>query len=421
MPFHLRPAIQPRKQARIFRADKSGCAAARVFAIPTKWACAHSRFSEMFTLNARLTMTASTTPIPPAHNALDQGAPVSAIHRWASEAPILFVAFAMFAVCTVILAFKGVYPTIDGVLVNAQLFGMFVLLIAAFDAGIQLFRHRPDSPTAFLTTRYTSPPARATMAAGAPMLAVAILLLPFFSKMKAAIPLFTDYTWDDTFVAWDRAIFFGYDAWEVLQPVIGFPIVTAFLALLYQLWFLLLYPGVMFFAFARVDHDVRRQFFLTYFLSWTLIGGAMATWLASVGPCFVGPMLGDPRFDDQMAYLNAANEQIPIMTLPVQEMLLEWFAAAENGLGSGITAMPSMHCAIAFLYWIAMRRISPRWGAFFGVFFFVTWVSSVHLAYHYAVDGLVSLVAVIALWKATGWTITAWDTWLERRRADANA
>ncbi|MEL7518277.1 MAG: phosphatase PAP2 family protein, partial [Pseudomonadota bacterium] len=87
----------------------------------------------------------------------------------------------------------------------------------------------------------------------------------------------------------------------------------------------------------------------------------------------------------------------------------------------GITAMPSMHCAIAFLYWIAMRRISPRWGAFFGVFFFVTWVSSVHLAYHYAVDGLVSLVAVIALWKATGWTIAAWDAWLERRRADANA
>ena len=251
------------------------------------------------------------------------------------------------------------------------------------------------------------------------MLAVAIVLLPFFSKMKAAIPLFNDYTWDGSFVAWDRTIFSGYDAWEVLQPFLGFPVVTAFLALLYQLWFLLLYPGVLFFAFARIDHSVRRQFFLSYVLSWTLLGGLMATWLASVGPCFVGPLLGDPRFDEQMAYLNAANEQIPIMTLSVQEMLLEWFAADANGLGSGITAMPSMHCAIAFLYWIAMRRISARWGMLFGIFFFTTWVSSVHLAYHYAVDGLVSLIAVAAIWTTSRWIIAAWDAWLEQRSAAA--
>ena len=366
-------------------------------------------------------MTVSTTHIPPAHDASGQNTPTTATHRWASEVPILLTAFTLFTVCTVILALKGVYPTIGGVLVNAQLFGMFVMLIAAFDAGYQLLKHRPESPTAYLIARYSSATARATMTAGAPMLAVAILLLPFFSKMKAAIPLFAEYTWDDTFVSWDRAIFFGYDAWEILQPVLGFPVVTAFLALLYQLWFLLLYPGVMFFAFARVDHSVRRQFFLTYFLSWTLIGGLMATLLASVGPCFVGPMLGDTRFDDQMAYLNAANEQIPIMTLPVQEMLLEWFAAAENGLGSGITAMPSMHCAIAFLYWIAMRRVSARLGAFFAVFFFITWVSSVHLAYHYAVDGLVSLFAVGAIWMASQRIIAAWDNWLERRKSEAPA
>jgi hypothetical protein len=126
-------------------------------------------------------------------------------------------------------------------------------------------------------------------------------------------------------------------------------------------------------------------------------------------------MLGDPRFDAQMAYLNAANETVPVMTLRVQAMLLEWFAASEDGLGSGITAMPSMHCAIAFLYWIAVRRISARWGAFFAVFFVITWLSSVHLAYHYAVDGLVSLVAVAALWQASGAAIAAWDRWLEGR------
>jgi hypothetical protein len=287
--------------------------------------------------------------------------------------------------------------------------------MAAFDSGWQLYKHRPDSPLAHLKARYTADWLTRPVKAGLPLLGVAIVLLPYFSKMKSAIPLFNDYTWDQTFIAWDRAIFFGYDAWEVLQPILGFPVVTAFLALLYQLWFLLLYPGVMFFAFAKIDRTVQRQFFLSYMLSWTLIGGLMATLLASVGPCFVAPLLGYDTFDAQMAYLNAANEHVPIMVLPVQELLLEWYSKAEDGLGSGITAMPSMHVAIAFLYWIAVCRISPKWGAAFGVFFAVIWISSVHLAYHYAVDGLVSVIAVAAIWTLSKWIIAGWDAFLARQ------
>lgn len=337
--------------------------------------------------------------------------------RWLGEAPIYVVGTILMTICVGLLMSRGIYPSVEGIIVNARLFALFVIVLAAFDSGWQLYKHRPDSPLAHLRARYTAPWLTVPVKAGLPLLAVAIVLLPYFSKMKSAIPLFNDYTWDNAFIGWDRAIFFGFDAWEVFQPVLGFPIVTAFLALLYQLWFLLLYPGVMFFAFARIDSRVRRQFFLSYVLSWTLIGGLMATLLASVGPCFVGPMLGNPAFDAQMAYLNAANEQVPIMVLPVQELLLEWYGKAEDGLGSGITAMPSMHCAIAFLFWIAVRRIHARWGTFFGVFFFVIWVSSVHLAYHYAVDGLVSLLAVAAIWWLSEKVVTGWDAFLARREA----
>ncbi|NMW31059.1 hypothetical protein HKD42_03185 [Altererythrobacter sp. RZ02] len=329
--------------------------------------------------------------------------------RWLGEVPVYTVALCLFALCIGLLASRGIYPDIAPIAANAHLYFLSILGIAAIDMGAVLIRQRPDDPAAFLKAHYVSRQSKLLALGGIPSLAILILLMPFFSKMKAAIPLFNNYTWDETFIAWDRALFGGYDAWEVLQPVLGFPIITAALAFLYQVWFLLLYPGCLFFAFARIAPTLRRQFFLTYVLSWTVIGGAMATWLASVGPCFAAPILGIPTFDAQMAYLNAANEQVPIMTLTVQEMLLDWFSADANGLGSGITAMPSMHVAIAFLFWLAVRQHSRRWGMAFGIFFAITWISSVHLAYHYAVDGLVSVIAVAALWKLSQVIITAWD------------
>lgn len=368
-----------------------------------------SPLSKMFTLIPAFVMDTS------ANNTLDSNPAQKLASRLLGEMPIYVIGIAIMSLCIGLLLSQGVSPSVSGVIENARIFGMFVLILVAFDAAWQLNRNRPKSPTAFLKERYTAKPLWNVIFCGLPMMGIAIIALPFFSKMKSAIPLFNEYTWDQAFIAWDQAIFFGYDAWQVMQPVLGYPIVTAFLAFLYHIWFLLLYPGVMFFAFVKMNSQLRRQFFLTYMLSWSLIGGAMATWLASVGPVFLEPMLGNGHFNPQMDYLNSANEQIPIMTLRVQGLLLEWHGASSSGLGSGITAMPSMHCAIAFIYWLAVRQIHKGWGMFFGAFAIITWISSVHLAYHYAVDGLVSLFAVLAIWSAARFIVSAWDSVLTRQ------
>lgn len=270
--------------------------------------------------------------------------------------------------------------------------------------------HRPPEPIAFLRERYVSLPTLLYAVGALPALAVCSVLIPIFSSVKAMIPLFNDFTWDPTFIALDRKLFFGHDAWTVLQPVLGYPPITAFLAVCYHLWVFLLYAGCIFFAAYRVvNQDTRRRFFLSYGLCWVLIGGVAATMLASVGPVFAKPLVGIDTFLPQMAYLHAANDQIPVMTLAVQDMLLARFATGDGSLGSGISAMPSMHVAIAVLFWLAMREVHPRASRFFGVFAAIIWIASIHLAYHYAVDGIVSLALVWLIWNGSRYIFAAWD------------
>ena len=160
--------------------------------------------------------------------------------------------------------------------------------------------------------------------------------------------------------------------------------------------------GAAYFCFFQADRELRARFFIAYFACWTLLGIAMATVFASVGPCFLGPLLGDQRFDEQMAYLRSANESYPVFVLRVQEGLAAGFRSGSSGLGSGITAMPSMHVSLAFLFFLAMRTVSWVAGIGFGFFALIILIGSVHLAYHYAVDGYVSIIATWLIWTASG-------------------
>jgi hypothetical protein len=325
------------------------------------------------------------------------------------DLPVFVLAGALFALCFAIISANGLFVGFGAISSNARLYFLAALAMVVVDLVVTLARRRPTRPMPFLAQLWRERITDPRVLAGVPAFLLVIVFMPFFSKLKAMIPLFNAFTWDGAFIAWDRALFFGYDAWQVLQPVFGYPIVTAGLAVLYHAWMLLIYVGTLYFLFARAAAPVRRQYLAGFFLIWTVIGAGMATALASVGPCFMEPIFGDRTFAAQMAYLEAANREVPVMTLHVQGLLLEWYRAGEGGLGSGITAMPSMHVAMAMLFWLAIRRVSPAAGQFFFVFLVLIWIGSVHLAYHYAVDGLVSVLATAVLWWAANRVLVWWD------------
>jgi len=315
---------------------------------------------------------------------------------------IVILVLTITAIAMIALNAVGVTLRLSSYLLNFQIYAFSAATFLGAHLLLILWRARPDHPIGFSLDLVRKHKDRAMRAL--PLMLAVALFMPTFSAVKSAIPLFNAYTWDQTFIDLDVLIH-GEDPWIILHAVFGYPASTAFLALMYHLWVLLIYVGSVYFSFYVSDDKLVLRYFFSFVMIWSLLGMVLAIIFASVGPVFLEPIVGDDRFLDQIGHLAAANETFPIMVLPVQEALLAGYESGNHGLGRGITAMPSMHVALACLFWLAMRRISKPASHFFLAFLVVILIGSVHLAYHYAVDGYVSVIFTIVIWKLSNFAV----------------
>jgi hypothetical protein len=164
-------------------------------------------------------------------------------------------------------------------------------------------------------------------------------------------------------------------------------------------------------TFSTRDPRLRMQFMLTFVLSWSLLGSLMATLLSSGGPVYYGRLTGLPDpFVPLMTYLYDANEVATLWVLNVHEKLWESYITGAFDFGAGISAMPSMHVSSAVLFALLGWRVNRTLGIALTLFATVVMIGSVHLAWHYAIDGYLSIVLTWMIWRAVGW-------WLDRDRA----
>jgi hypothetical protein len=232
------------------------------------------------------------------------------------------------------------------------------------------------------------------------------LFFTSFGSFKRLIPYVVPLEWDRRFMEWDRWLHGGVDPWALLQPLLGTPAMTTAISAVYNVWFFVMFGTFLWQAMSLKRPALRQQFLLCFVLYWAVIGTALAMLLSSAGPCYFGRVTGlDDPFVPLFTYLRQAAEQSPNWSLTMQALL--WHNHVTGGTlpGSGISAMPSMHVAIAVLLALFGWRINRWAGIFYTLFALAIMVGSVHLGWHYAIDGYVAATLGVAIWVATGWAM----------------
>lgn len=292
----------------------------------------------------------------------------------------------------------GLYATIW---VQA-VFAVLGLYLAAVEIPRAILKS-PASPVAELKRRLAMTPLP-KLAAALVIVGAVILFLGTFTSVKNMLPELVPFTWDAPLARLDATLHGGIDPWRLLQPVMGHHVVTRLVQFCYTGgWMLVLCAMPALVTLAPRLQPIRLQFFLAYFAAWILLGNVMAGAFMSAGPVYYGHVTGDEqRFASLIAY-QAFSDGLVHSSYELQRQLWDIYASNRIAVGTGISAFPSMHLAVATLALLVALRLN-RWaaGAAFA-FLMIIMAGSVHLGWHYAVDGYVSIVVVLVLWKIAAW------------------
>jgi protein-S-isoprenylcysteine O-methyltransferase Ste14 len=321
----------------------------------------------------------------------------------------LFVTIALGYVAVVIAVAKaiGQPQAVSIVLYSPVMLVLIGLALFAFALGHVVYVTivlRPERPLKRIAEDWTGRfEVKQRVFAALPILLVLPVFMSAFTSMKSMIPSLNSFSWDPTFAHWDRLIHGGVDPWRLLQPILGHPEATAILNVIYHKWFLVVSGILIWQATSLRDRFLRQQFFLAFVLSWIFIGSVTALLLPAAGPCYFGRVTGleDP-FQPLMAYLARVHDQGLNPAFAVQEWLWHQYSSGDLVAGGGISAMPSMHVALAALFALLGLRRNALLGWSMVLFALLILVGSVHLGWHYALDGYVAIILVLLCWQFAG-------------------
>jgi hypothetical protein len=291
------------------------------------------------------------------------------------------------------------------------LVGMLLLLLGRLRNDFRgiphsSFHHARD----FLASRWA---ADRWLSILSPPLTVTILLCTFNIYKQVGLPAAGFQA--EPYLARADELILGADAWRYTHWLLPSPWASEFLDLAYHAWFLPMTLGVVLCSFARPGSRLALRYLLSYALLWILLGTLVAYLVPASGPCFYQYFHPDSaRFGELTGLLGQQDLFLRdhglhgLRAVAYQHMLLHDFRSSSLVLGAGISAMPSLHNAMAVLFACAAYYADRRIGRLFAGYAVLIWIGSIHLGWHYAVDGIVAALLTIAIWKATGVLHRVW-------------
>jgi hypothetical protein len=212
-----------------------------------------------------------------------------------------------------------------------------------------------------------------------------------FSALKSAIPFVVPFYLDPALASFERAVF-GTDVWRISHALFGWA--TPALDRLYLLWL-----PVMLIAFNLIvlsrPSEFKTRSLVTYTLVWPLIGTFGACLCSSAGPIF-----HDALFGGNSGLLAALQNEGATGTLFAYHHLWGAYAHRYETLGGGISAMPSVHVAMACWLALSVRERFPKFQWLGWTYLGLIWFSSFHLGWHYLSGGIVAASATYFIWRA---------------------
>ena len=235
---------------------------------------------------------------------------------------------------------------------------------------------------------------------------MAWLTFPLFGMFKQVVLPLRGFLWDSSLAHIGRLLL-GVSPWQVTHSVFGSLRATRFLDSVYSLWLILIFAFPMVAAVAFGDPRVRFRLIFSWFSAWVVIGTLAAWVFASAGPIYynslVGPDANYAALQLRLAGLErlATADGHPLAALEFQPILLNAFRLRDYTPAGGISAMPSMHVALAILLVISGFQRNRLWGIALTTYALLIWIASIHFGWHYFVDGPVAALMMLSLWWAS--------------------
>jgi hypothetical protein len=232
-----------------------------------------------------------------------------------------------------------------------------------------------------------------------------VLFVPTFASIKQVIPLINNFCWDQNFMQLDFFLHFNRHPWVIFESVLNREYILRKIDSLYMLWFLILLFFILWMAWTS-DRKLRFQFFISSLLIWIILGSLLGTIFSSAGPCYYSKVVevGEAAnpYQPMLSKLFSYHESKPLWA--VHNQIGVWDAKTSNKWlpFGGISAMPSIHVAMAIIFMITGWRANKLLGVLLTLYALIIQIGSIVLAWHYAIDGYFSIISAILIWTVVG-------------------